>query len=46
MNKLIIAAAAALAIVTSADAENFPSRPITIIAPLITCVPRWPMLSV
>src|SRR5665647_3827038 len=33
MNKLIIAAAAALAIVTSADAENFPSRPITIIVP-------------
>jgi tripartite-type tricarboxylate transporter receptor subunit TctC len=34
MKKLIVAAAAAaLAFVTSADAENYPSRPITIIVP-------------
>src|ERR1039457_1855 len=33
MNKLIIAAAAALAIVTPAGAQNYPSRPITIIVP-------------
>ena len=33
MKKLIVAAAAALAVVTSAGAEDFPSRPITIIVP-------------
>ena len=33
MKKLIVAAAAALAVVTSAGAEDFPSKPITIIVP-------------
>jgi tripartite-type tricarboxylate transporter receptor subunit TctC len=33
MKKLIVAAAAALAIVTSASAQDYPSRPITIIVP-------------